>query len=309
MLNIRPASEWKPNEIGAYSGLSMDTYLSAPGVSRSKLRVVAERPSHHDRDSKGESDALTWGTLFNDALLFGTRNYYVRPETYKDDKGEVKSWNGNSTVCKKWLAEHSDKPVLNATGKHSADWIEKAVRVSLADPKVVALLQGATPEVSIFARHEEYPLLLKGRPDIVNLSMAEGVVVFADIKTTVNAGTRAFARDMLKFGYYRQAALGRMITERLGASPFQFYLIIVEKGDDPRVQVRRLAIRAMDKGDLDNDDDLKLYLKCKLENVWPDFPDQGEPHIWQEIDLPDYLYGDVDELSGMTEIEEDKQDE
>ena len=146
-------------------------------------------------------------------------------------------------------------------------------------------------------------MLAKGRPDIIELT-PEGGAIIADVKTTQNAGTREFARDILRYGYHKQFAHYRAILHTLGIAPVQAFFIIVEKGDKPRVQVRRLAERAMDKGDLDLDDEWRLYRKCVLSGVWPDFPDQLEPYQIGEIDLPDYIYpNEVGLLEGMTESE------
>jgi hypothetical protein len=307
MKPIKTAAQWEPEQTGIYTGLTMQTYLQAPGASRSLLARVAARPSTGLQMEAGSSDAQAWGTLLNDLLLFGTRDYYVRPDVYETGdrkpetgKPETKPWNGNAGVCKEWLRAHRDRPVIRAKGEHSAEWLDKAAAKALADPRVRELLKVcAHKEVSIFARHEEYHFLLKGRPDLLGV-FPDGRVVYADIKTTTDASTRNFSREILKWGYHKQFALGREILHRLGYSPFEGFLIIVEKGDEPRVQVRKLAERAMDKGDLDLDDELKIYGQCRVSGKWPDFPDEMEPHITGVIDLPEGCYkGDLG-LEGMT---------
>lgn len=314
MFELKPASDFKPGERGAFLGLSMETYLKAPGANRSLLSTVADRPSHHDNESES-TDAQAWGTLFNDLLFFGARNYYVQPETYQSipkptkanpfPVAETKEWSGNAAVCKEWVAAHQDKPIIPATGSHSEDWLNKALAKCQADARVQALLKDAQYEVTIVGTGpEEYKWpLAKCRPDLVKI--APDRLVVADLKTTVDATTRGFARQILKFGYHKQAAHCREILHNMGVSPVEYYLIILEKGDDPRVQVRRLAERAMDKGDFDLDDEWKIYQRCKLSGSWPDFSDEPEPHQIGLIDLPDHLYPtEVDDLGGLTESTE-----
>ena len=169
-----------------------------------------------------------------------------------------------------------------------------------------SLISRLTPEVSLFARNTEYPILCKGRPD--GLIFGETTII-VEVKTTRDASTAAFSREILKRGYYKKAAWYRMLLHELRISPVEFWYIAVEKSESPRVNVRRLAERAMDKGDFDNDDALKLYMKCKLGSFWPELPDAafpGESDATPLIDLPDYAYGkDAEALIGMTELPEE----
>lgn len=306
-MTVKPVSEYIPGNRGIYAGIAMQEYLTMPGANRSLLNTVAKRPSHHSKSFPG-SDAQTWGTLFNDLLFFGTREYYVQPLTYqapvksaKSDTAQItetKLWNGNATVCKKWLAEHTDKPVLQGIGAHSVEWLNLALAKTVSSLRVLELMKDAQFEVTcIGAGPEEYKHpLAKCRPDLMKAS-EDGTLILADLKTTTDAGTVSFGRQILKHGYHKQAAHCRQILRSLGYDRIKYYFIIVEKGDDPRGQVRRLPDRAMDKGDFDLADEWAVYHKCKLTNNWPDFPDEVEPHQTGEVDLPDYMYFGEDEIT------------
>lgn len=294
---IHPFDAWKEGERGIYTGVPMDVYRRARGVSRSELAKVMERPSHRFKETS-PTEAQVWGTLFNDLLLFGDRNFHIRPDYYPAKDGKAKDaptidkpWNGNATFCSEWMAEHSDKPILKTSGPHSAAWLTKALAAAEKHPAVRQLLQGASREVSIFGAGPEehgWPLA-KGRPDLLKLT-DDGGAIFADVKTTVDGNTRTFSRDILSYGYHKQFAHYRAILQSLRIAPVHGFLIIVEKGDEPRVQVRRLAERAMDKGDFDLDDEWSLHRQFTISGNWPDFADQLEDHQTGEIDLPDYLY-------------------
>lgn len=302
-VQIQPYTAWKEGERGIFTGIPMDIYRKARGVSRSELAKVMERPSHRHKETPS-TEAQNWGTLFNDLILFGTRNFHVRPDTYPAKDGKAanapmidKPWNGNATFCSDWLAEHSDKPILKASGPHSAAWLTKALAVAQANHAFQELMEGAAREVSLFGAGPEehgWPLA-KGRPDILKLT-EDGGAIIADVKTTVDANTRAFSRDMLAYGYHKQFAHYRAILQSLRIAPVRAFFIIVEKGDEPRVQVRQLAERAMDKGDFDLDDEWKLHRAFTLSGKWPDFADQPDDHQVGQIDLPDYLYPKEDDL-------------
>jgi hypothetical protein len=254
---------------------------------------------------------MRFGTLANDLLLFETENYYVAPETYpapeskKADAPIVqKPWNWNATYCEEWRQAHSDKSILPRDGAHSAAWLKELRKKVSANPLAMDLIHNSMHEVSLFGRNEDYPVLRKGRLDGLQLLDGGGARV-TEIKTTTDASTRFFSREIMKRGYYKQAAYYRELLQMLGFGPVEVWFIIIEKGRYPRINVRKLADRAMDKGDFDNDDLLQLYMNFKLQNFWPDFSDQTQITDSQpSIDMPDYAYGgSVDDLKGMTEVE------
>ena len=305
MITPKQAANWKEYERGMFLGLPMDTYLKAPGANRSLLQKCAERPSHAEKYSEG-SEAQNWGTLFNDLLFFGTRNYYVRPDTYESTPkatkadhfpvAETKPWNGNATVCKEWMEAHTDKPILPATGSHSEDWMNKALAKCHADPRIKEMLDGAMFEVTIFGvgPEEFHHPLAKCRPDIVKLTGERAI--FCDLKTTIRGSTDGFSREIMKYGYHEQAAHCRRILASLDEDlPLEYYFLIVEKGDDPRVQLRQLMPRAMDEGDHGLNDYWTIYQRCRMSRHWPDFADEPEPHITGMIDLPDFVYPEDDD--------------
>lgn len=304
---IQPYDAWKEGERGIFTGLPMDVYRKARGVSRTELARIMERPNHRLKETPS-TEAQVFGTLFNDLMLFGDRNFHVRPDYYPAKVGTKygkekhagtidKPWNGNATFCNDWMAEHSDKPILKSSGPHSAAGLNRALKVATANPAVQELMKGASFEVSLFGAGPEehgWPLA-KGRPDLLKLT-EDGGAIIGDVKTTVDANTRAFSRDILSYGYHKQFAHYRAILQSLRIAPVRAFFIIVEKGDEPRVQVRQLAERAMDKGDFDLDDEWKLHRAFTLSGKWPDFADQPDSEQVGQIDLPDYLYPKEDDL-------------
>jgi hypothetical protein len=177
---IQSRDNWNPLEVGLYAGLTMQEYLKAPGLSRSDLVRVMDRPSDlADGIQTPSTRAMEFGTLLNDFLLFGWRNYYVRPAEYpstpKPTKAEpnpvteMKPWNGNATWCVEWMTKHSDKPILPGEGEHSSAMLNNCAEKVLACPVAVQLIKEAAPEVSIFSAHESHRKLLRCRPDLIKL--------------------------------------------------------------------------------------------------------------------------------------------
>jgi hypothetical protein len=303
---------FKPNEPGIYTGLSFEDYRAAPGMSGSDLKLVQENPAKFHRGERTvATEAMRFGTLANDLLLFETENYHVAPSTYPAPESTKvgapiiqKPWNWGAGYCEKWKLAHSDKPIIPRDGVHSAAWLVALRKKVAENPLASDLIHRSTHEVSLFARSQEYPVLRKGRVDGLILN-ADGSAEIVEIKTTTDASTRFFSKEILNRGYYKQASGYREILQLLGIAPVIHWYIIIEKGKYPRINVRKLTERAMDKGDFDNDDALQLYMNFKLQNWWPDFIDQpqisdGNP----TIDMPDYAYGgSVDDLKGMTEVE------
>lgn len=307
-----PTSVFKPNEPGIYTGLKFEEYRSAPGLAGSDLKLIEESPAKYARgERKVATEAMRFGTLANDLMLFGTENYYIAPETYpapestkKDAPIIQKPWNWGATYCDKWKQQHLDKPIIPRDGAHSAAWLKELRKKVSENPLAMDLIHNSMHEVSIFGRNEDYPVLRKGRCDGLQLLDGGGARI-TEIKTTTDASTRFFSREIMKRGYYKQAAYYREILQMLGFGPVEVWFIIIEKGRYPRINVRKLADRAMDKGDFDNDDLLQLYMNFKLQNFWPDFSDQQQITDSQpSIDMPDYAYGgSVDDLKGMTDVE------
>lgn len=310
-MSIYDRTTFEPGEVGIIEGLNYETYRSAPGIAGSDLETILDSPAafHHGQRME-ETDEMQFGTLFHSLLLTGRADYHVKPETY-DAEGVAKKWNGNATVCKQWLADHADhadKPIIPALGHHSAAMLVSMVTKVKAHPIASALLARLKPEVSIFARHEEDGILCKGRLDGL---ISEGTNIVVEVKTTRDASTAAFSREIWKRGYYKKAAWYRMLLHNMKRSPMEYWFIAVENDGQARVNVRRLAERAMDKGDFDNDDTLALYRKCRMANHWPEFSDglfPGDPQDQPQIDLPDFCYGDLDDIVGLTDVEPEKEE-
>ena len=101
-------------------GLPMADYLAHPSLAHHDLIPLGRSPAHFKAALAApdeDTDALRIGEITHAAILEPAtfkKSHWVRPETYEDDKRATKVWNGNSNVCKEWLAAHSDRTVIRA---------------------------------------------------------------------------------------------------------------------------------------------------------------------------------------------------
>jgi hypothetical protein len=305
-MNILPASQFTPETPGLYAGIPMAQYQAAPGFSGSRAAVLRRSPLDFIRMQNGEldpkpTDSMELGTVYHSLVWEGRRDFHIRPDAYKAPESAKKDapmidkpWNANATACQNWLEAHSDMPVYSAA---KAKEIESGAEYLELHPRVRPILfRTGMVEVSMFARAEKHGYILKGRADKVWFD--QGRINFADLKTTRDASTDAISREILNRGYHIKAAYYRYIAQRLGYEFGDFLLIFFEDGAAPKVNVRRLAPRAMDEGMHTVLDDINLLHRCRLMNFWPEFADmeQDQAEI-QMVDLPDYVYGDEISIS------------
>lgn len=316
-LEIQPSTAFGQTDCGAWSGVPMSFYQCAPGESNSLLALLARSPRRYqmtrdgllDREPSTHDQML--GTMIHASVGEGVEiPYYLRPDTYqgkvdakKDSPMVDKPWNANSNTCKEWLANHCDKPILTA---HEALMLNSVVACATSDVRA-AKLMNASPtiahEVTAIARNEslDAPYLLRARFDILGCDAAGWY--FIEIKSTRDASTDAFSREILKRLYHVQCALYRRVLRRLsGQDDVRAYMWALEKDAAiPRSNFRQLAKAAMDAGDHILDERLALLKKCKMAKSWPEFADYEEGEHVPFIDLPEWCYSDADLLTGMTE--------
>lgn len=280
-----------PNEPGIVLGMSMADYQAAPGISKSGLDLLRRSPKQYaaSRLFKREpTEAMRLGTAYHSLFWEQRRDYTVRPEGV-----DLRTIAG-----KEWRASlPADTLILTAD---DAATLEDNVRAAKLHPHVKQFDLGGV-EVSFFARAglEHGGRLLKGRADCCAFNANTRGVTVWDLKTCTDASTRAFSREILTRRYHVQAAMYRRILRALGwDGPFMFWLIALEKSDPALVNVRRLADAAIDLGDCALDEDLSLFHRCTIADNWPDFADQEERPGF--IDLPAYVYGDKEQLTGLT---------
>lgn len=302
-LNIQPASSYAPHNPGVWAGVPMEDYHRSEGYSASQLAILANNPRKFLAYVSGEyrtaeTKDMQLGTIIH-SLLSGepiSACYYQRPETY----GDGKKFTMAAKECKAWAAAHADKPIL---GRDDVETLEELESAAKTHAKFTRLLSSAVGyELSMTYRNPslDAPYMLRFRPDVVGHDR-EGYWIL-DNKSTRDASTEAFAREMLRRQYHVQFALYKRGLERLVDAPVRFYVCAVEKaGKFSRMNLRRVNERALEKGGRILDERLAMLKRFRSAQWYPEFPDdEGTEHI-QNIDLPDYTYDDDEMLEGMEE--------
>lgn len=268
---------------GVYSGISLEDYhrktdlFDGPSISKSALKWLlpahggspkafwgrwAWNPNHIKQES---SAALDFGRAAH-CLLLGDEmfenSFVVRPETYENDKGEWKPWNGNANACKEWLAKHADKTVI------TPEQIERIRRIhadaSTNEMIKLGVLNGRV-ERTICWKDRETGIWLKVRPDA--MPNADGV--FADLKTASKFSEDFLENQIFDACYYLQAAMIRMVCRELGI-PFETFVLVYVLNDDvPDTAHVEMSNFAIDRGERAIRWCLRTIRECLDKNEWP----------------------------------------
>lgn len=265
--------------------LTMAEYLASDGVSKHGLDWFAKSPEHY-RDYRAgilaeeQTDAMKFGSLLHALVFEDRRDFVVFPVTYPSGN-EMKPWHGGANYCKAWETEQT----LPVVSQHEALLLGRWSEAILKHPLAAPLLKEGKPEVSMFATDPDTGLLLKCRSD---WQRPKGIV---DLKTTTNAATWAFSREIHQRRYHVQAAMNCHVAGLLGLDMPDFYFIALEKGEVPRINVRLLSQKAIGLGLVELNSSLVELAECLETNRWPGYcGDEIET-----IELPPYA-GDASPL-------------
>lgn len=270
---------------GIKMGLDEDFYHAQTwAISNSDLKIFGgDSPAHYAAKVKGapeddsgltdeERKTRVMGQLAHLAILeperFGRdKSHYVKPLTYHDDKGIEKAWNGNANVCKAWIEEHADKPVINEKEERRIIGARNAV---LAHPVAGALLtsQGMN-EVSVFAKHPATGLTLRMRADRLTED-EEGRPWCVDLKTTPNVDL--FVKSCRDYAYDQQNAVYDMILDLVGIDNIAFCFVAVELA--PRFGIHSVRVVMMDAETIALakarvEKHLERLVECRRTDTWP----------------------------------------
>ena len=243
-----------------------DYYADAPNsVSHSEMEVFRESPrlywGRHIKKfpdwQQETTDALEFGNTFEDML-------YPPPH-------------GGPLVI--------PREVLSANGAKSGKAWER-FRDENAGRRLIKAEQAAQLEAMIESvkKHTEARKLLleiNGKRQVAIRFMCPHTGVWrrakidhkyknaiADLKTTRDSRWEAFGRDVIEYGYHRQADWYREGVHELTGYWLRFVFIAVQKTPPYTVNVWELPPRVAHLGHLDNVEDLKSYKRCLESGIW-----------------------------------------
>lgn len=110
----------------------------------------------------------------------------------------------------------------------------------------------------------------KVRPDLWN----PGAGVVVDLKTTLDASEKGFARSVVKYGYHFQACWYLQGLRALGENPRKFIFVTVEKSPPYLTAAYTLSTTDIERHRGSMAEACKLWVKCLSSGVWPGYPDK-----------------------------------
>lgn len=275
----REVIEWDGKQItepGIYSGIPIERYHAAdicdgPSISSSGLRTIFnDSPSdfydtwrgNPDRDEEAdEKDHFVLGRALHHLVLGEegfAEEFTVHPETYKNDKNEVKPWTMAANVCKDWVAKAqlAGKTVLSpkqrdqllgmAGLKKGQDRLETGLR-NAPIVRESGILNGLI-EHSGFWRDPGTGIWLKIRPDAIPIDDT----MAGDLKSTLSVSYRALETVMGTLRYDMQGALIRWGLRELWDLNLEAFALIWVKTKRP-FNVTPTIVRSQDMDEAEKD--------------------------------------------------------
>lgn len=270
---IHPESEWKEGMEGFFR-LSEQTYRQADGWSQSTLKHVLRSPACVEQAVRYPI-VPTWsmelGTLTHNVILepdtFGEgKSHYICPLKYEAEDSrtkkqiaegvpyvpEYKPWSANSNVCKQWLKDHADKPVLTL---EEHDTILAMKNQFHGDEFGSMFAKKGNGEVSVFHRDEETGIMLKGKLDL--FAVAKNMFLIGDLKICADGDEFEFAQQAARMKYHVQTAFyidivnGEIARQKITTdSPTRFLHCTLENKRPHFLEWRELDAEAIHEGRL-----------------------------------------------------------
>lgn len=270
-------------------------------MSRHALLLFAQNPARWLAGfSVGESESKSFGSLVDCLALTPDKfasQFAVKPATYRDTKtGEDKKWNGNSTVCKEWLAANEGVECLTvdelAEGK-------KAASALMADEAIATVIESSAKQCRYDAVwHDDetgIEVPVKTLVDLVPL----GQVFLADLKTTNSAAPKPWIKSVANYGYDVQATL---FLDVFNSGNFtkrnEFRHILVENYPPYATGKRILSEEFLSRGRAIYRAALRIYARCIHTGKFPNYDEMEttslqingwtvtEPDLWMMTNAP-----------------------
>lgn len=250
-----------------------EAYHRHSALGSSSIRTLTSKtPAHFDyqRNRPTYSDAFDIGTAAHSIIL----------EDSFDGIQEVTADNWMTKAAKEARTAARSQGLTPLLTKELAQ-VRRMRDSVMAHPKARAVLEGGTPEVSVFWDHET-GTELKCRPDKWNPDHAQGNLI-VDLKTTVSADPEKFAKSVAEYGYHQQEAHYVDGLRAHGYTP-KFVFVLVEKTAPYLVNVVELDPYAVELGRAANEKGIRLYNECLSNNRWPGYQTTEPIHlpIWAE---------------------------
>ena len=229
--------------------------------------VERKKGSHFDLGIATHAQILEGPEAFQAITAF-------EPDTYTNEKGEVKPWSNNAKVCKDWNEKHASKIILSKADAVLINTLDMAV---FTHPEARALTREGTAEVTF--RTTIAGLTLQCRVDKWHPNGIIGIEgpVMADLKTCNTI--EQFEKDFYYMRYNFRCAFYLLVAQEVLAElagvkaeeiPAPSYVfVVVEKSPPYRVKIYRPDIDSLEAGKKEVHADLVTLRNCMATDTWP----------------------------------------
>lgn len=268
-------------------------------MSRSELMEFATCPHRWFSGYRQEEpEAMSWGSLMDCAWLTPDRlndRYAFRPETYTNEKGESKKWNGNATVCRQWDADVEKNGQVPLSGALRIATAE-ACEVLQGDEEIRSVTYEAQVQVMVVGEWVDkstgLKIPLKCLLDIVPSAKGTRRECLADFKTARSAAPSGWGREVFRHGYDMQAALYLDMWNDAANEKRSTWLHIIQESFAPfEVGRRMLSEEFIELGRGRYKAALRRYAQCLESGTWPGYDDSGRAIIekWNVTDVEPWM--------------------
>lgn len=258
-------------------------------LSSTGAKLILESPAkfkHQVIDgNRVHRDAYDLGTAVHTKVLGVGHAAVTCPPELLASNGAM-----STKEARAWKAEQqaAGVPVVSVAELDAIDAMAESV---LAHPTARMLLdRPGHAEVSVF--DEWLGVKRRGRFDY--LPDEGGIAV--DLKTSLDASVRGFAKSAVAFGYHIQRAHYLDILQKLGRTADMLF-VVVEKSAPYLTAVHRLNDQFAEMGEAEALEAVDVYKRCMDSGVWPGYPD--EPTEIQPPMYAIYDYQDKYESEGL----------
>lgn len=260
-------------------------YRNYPAVSRSELWRIRESPQKfawYKQHPPEPTPALLFGQVFHKLVLepdLFEQEFAVAPDCDRRTKAGKRAWAD-------FRMEAQGKAVV------PNEMFQQAVKMRdsiLSVPLAAKLLRGRA-EVPFFWTDPITGEKCKCRIDLLNDSLSNPVIV--DLKSTTDAGTDAFVKSAINYGYDLQAA---MYSEGVEANIMQkplFVFIAAEKEPPYAVNIFQADELLIRRGLRIFRELLEVYHDCKVSGNWYGY--LGKNNQINNLALPSWAARDME---------------
>ena len=246
---------------GLYLDLEDYKYRNDPGLSNSKLSLMAKSPAHflyYESRSTPETPAMVFGRNLHMAVL--------EPKRFERDVMMVNVKGRNTVTFKEAAVENAGKTLITSSEWEMINEISCVInKHSLAHELITNHYN--LREASVFYDH--LGVRMKSRFDVLNTE--DGFAL--DLKTCESAAPHAFSSSISTYGYYRQASLYIESCAILGIPVKEFIFIAVEKTEPLGVGVYRIDKEWLEIGKREIRSLIEQYKLCRETRSWPSYTD------------------------------------